>query len=238
MREHEARGSGPVRDVFLDFGGTLVASLGDAQAVFEAAATRAGIRLDWPTFLRVNDALWEELFPTAPGFLGRKPSFADMIHQRAALAAGASGSVEEFVAAIREEILSPKWHAPFPETEPVLRQLRAQGRRLHVVSNNVDYLPLVLQNLGLARLFDSVTFSQEVGAAKPDPRIFALAVARAGCAPSSGLFVGDSWEADYLGAQRSGLRAVWLNRRGAEAPAPCQVIRDLGALPELLAGGL
>ena len=48
---------------------------------------------------------------------------------------------------------------------------------------------------------------------KPDPRIFQIAVAEAGCQPNELLHVGDHLEYDVLGALRSGVRSAWVNRR-------------------------
>jgi putative hydrolase of the HAD superfamily len=48
----------------------------------------------------------------------------------------------------------------------------------------------------------------DAGAAKPDRRIFALALRRVGAAPAEALFVGDDAEHDLEGARRAGLEAV------------------------------
>jgi FMN phosphatase YigB (HAD superfamily) len=80
-----------------------------------------------------------------------------------------------------------------------------------------------------------VTYSQEVGFAKPDPRLFRVALERARSSPIDTVHVGDSWDADYLGARGAGLHAVWLNRAGRPAPGPCTEIRTLSELGERLA---
>lgn len=220
--------------IFFDFGGTLVHSRADMLPVFREAARRAGTAVRWEQFLQANEESWEELWPVAPELVGQLPSFADRVHDRALRKVGARGPIETMVRLIREEALSPRWHAPFPETEATLQRLRAVGFTLHVVSNNVDYLPLLLSNLGWSGLFESVTYSQELGIAKPDPRLFHFALRRAGCRPEEALHVGDSWESDYLGALDAGMGAVWLNRAGGPAPGECREIRDLRELRTLL----
>jgi len=72
-----------------------------------------------------------------------------------------------------------------------------------------------------------VTFTQEVGVQKPDPRVFRYALEPAGKQSAESLYVGDSWEADYLGAKSAGMMAVWLNRTGQPARGPCREIRSL-----------
>ena len=50
--------------------------------------------------------------------------------------------------------------------------------------------------------------------AKPDPRIFAIALERLGCAAADAVMIGDSWPADIEGARAAGVRAIWFNRSG------------------------
>ena len=65
---------------------------------------------------------------------------------------------------------------------------------------------------------DFLLTSEEVGVKKPDPGIFRLALEKARTQSESAVFVGDSWELDVLGAYRSGIRSIWLNR--GQTPCP------------------
>ena len=222
------------RALFFDFGGTLCQSRADILPIFREAAKRAGVQVPWEEFLRANEKCWEELWPQAPRLVGSTPAFADRVHEMALRSIGFRGPVETLVGCIREEAISSRWHAPFPETETTLIRLRNAGVPLHVISNHVDYLPIIIANLGWSDLFDTVTFTQEVGALKPDPRVFRFALHRAGQDPAESTYVGDSWEADYLGARNAGMSAVWLNRSGQPAPGPCQEIRTLRDLEQFV----
>ncbi len=124
-------------------------------------------------------------------------------------------------------------YRPYPEAIRTLKALRAEGYRTGVVSNFSHRLPQVLAELGLAPHLDTVTYSFDVGAEKPHPRIFKAALARAGALPERVLMVGDSYEADYLGARHAGLHALLLCR-GGTTPSPCPSIRTLADLPGLL----
>jgi putative hydrolase of the HAD superfamily len=115
---------------------------------------------------------------------------------------------------------SPDWRRPLPGTLDALATLRGLSVRLHLVSNSSDMLLESLSRLGWDRLFEAVTFSQEVGAEKPDKRVFDLALKRAGCGPEDVVHVGDSLTADDLGARGTGLRAIWFNRGGSPPPEP------------------
>jgi FMN phosphatase YigB (HAD superfamily) len=85
---------------------------------------------------------------------------------------------------------------------------------------------------------DVLIVSGEVGVAKPEPAIFALALAQLGVGPAAALFVGDSLEYDLRGAAAAGIAFVWMNPRGEQLPAgftpPLATIERLSDLPGLL----
>ncbi len=91
-----------------------------------------------------------------------------------------------------------------------------------------------LQRLGIADLFPIVLISEEVGVAKPDARIFRLALQQAGLPPSEAAFVGDNPEVDVRGAQAAGLLSVWCNRQGRPWPGGPPPDAEVRALSELL----
>jgi putative hydrolase of the HAD superfamily len=101
---------------------------------------------------------------------------------------------------------------PFEEVPHVLRELRARGCRLVVVSNWDVSLHEMLERTGLAPLIDGAISSAEAGAAKPDPAIFAPALELAGVGPEHAVHVGDTPEEDVAGARAAGIRAVLLQR--------------------------
>jgi len=100
----------------------------------------------------------------------------------------------------------------YPDTLPALQSWQDQGIELGMISNFDSRLYAVLDQLGLAPFFQSVTISTEVGAAKPSPLIFALALAKHDCQPQDALHIGDSRSMDFEGAIASGLQAIWLDR--------------------------
>jgi HAD superfamily hydrolase (TIGR01509 family) len=125
--------------------------------------------------------------------------------------------------------------SPYPDAAPALRELRAAGWGLVVVSNWDASLHERLAETGLAGLLDGAVASAELGAAKPDGAIFARALALAGAEPGDAWHVGDDVEADVEGALAAGIRPVLLARDG-DPPAleGVPVIRSLAALPPLL----
>jgi putative hydrolase of the HAD superfamily len=119
----------------------------------------------------------------------------------------------------------------------MLEKLRQGGYRLGVVSNFDYRLYGILEGLRLSNYFDSITLSSEAGWAKPDPRIFTVALAQHGTAPEEALHVGDSADLDAIGARAAGIRAVLLDP-GAVAPiainAGTVTIKSLRMVPEVV----
>ena len=97
-----------------------------------------------------------------------------------------------------------------------------------------------LRRVRLDAVFDVVATSKEMGAAKPDPAFFRAVLARVGCAPDEAVMVGDSYDADVVGAKMAGLRAIWYNPAQAACPEPHPAydaeISHLAGLPAVVAG--
>lgn len=98
-----------------------------------------------------------------------------------------------------------------------------------VVSNNLlQEQQDKLRHCGLDRHVDVLVVSEEVGVSKPERRIFEVALERAAADAAEAVMLGDSWVNDVEGARAAGIRAVWFNRDGLEAPDPdVPVIRSL-----------
>ena len=105
----------------------------------------------------------------------------------------------------------------FPDTQPALAALKARGLRLGIVSNFDGRLTRICEGLRIATLFETLVMSGRVGYAKPDPRIFAVALARLGVTAEQAAHVGDSEHEDISGARAAGLRALLIQRNGPQA---------------------
>ena len=121
------------------------------------------------------------------------------------------------------------WTAVEPAAEPALRLARQSGLATGVVSNSNGTIADILETLGLARHLDFVIDSSKVGVEKPDPRIFRIALDRAGLQPGEAGYIGDLYSIDILGARAAGLHAVLLD------PGSCWPPRDCPTAPTVLA---
>jgi HAD superfamily hydrolase (TIGR01549 family) len=114
----------------------------------------------------------------------------------------------------------------FDDALPAISALRQAGLKVGVCSNLAT--PYAIPVRLLLPDLDSYSWSFEVGAVKPDPRIYEHALSALGVEAGRTLFVGDTPEADVHGPQRVGMHAFLLDR-GGEHPAVLS-IRTLSQL--------
>jgi HAD superfamily hydrolase (TIGR01549 family) len=225
-----------LRAVYFDFGGTLAQSLAsdDARLAWLEAAKEHGVRLAEDRLPSVMAEATRRFGPRVYEHLGRTREFWIM-HDRWILEQlGVTNSSDILADSVQAWFDDPSRMPLYPETLEVLERVRPAVDHLGVISNATDRLDSILKYHRIRSYFDSVTFSQAVGAEKPDVRIFRDALRGAGCEPNQALHIGNSWEADYLGAAGAGMRAVWLNRLGRPAPRPCAEVKDLRGLERFL----
>jgi 2-haloalkanoic acid dehalogenase type II len=124
---------------------------------------------------------------------------------------------------------------PYEEAVAVLESLRARMRLAIVTNGTEEHQRTKLDASGLTGLFDAIVTSGSVGASKPDPAIFRAALEAVGCEPGDAAMVGDNPLRDVAGAQRAGLRGIWIDRNGGDARGvvPDARIRELGELAAL-----
>jgi len=90
---------------------------------------------------------------------------------------------------------------------------------LHIITNGFEEVQHIkLKNSGIQGYFKTVTSSEEVGLKKPNPVIFKTALEKADVLKESTLMIGDSFEADILGAKAFGMRTLFYNYRQEKVP--------------------
>ena len=105
-----------------------------------------------------------------------------------------------------------------PGVAPLLAELRRRGLRLGLVSNCFDEEAAVLCGSSLARCFDSLCLSCQLGLAKPDPAIFRRCLSQLDVRPEDCLYVGDGGSRELEAAGALGmtpLQALWYLPDGA-----------------------
>jgi putative hydrolase of the HAD superfamily len=122
----------------------------------------------------------------------------------------------------------------FEDVVDTLEDLAAAGYELGLISNFEQWLEMLLEHLDVTRFFEVRVISGAEGVEKPDPRIFRLALDRAGVGPEESVYVGDSVEFDVRPAEEAGMFGVLLDRRERYPDAPHPRIVTLTELPALL----
>lgn len=181
-----------LRAVIFDFGGVIVRT--DDRTPRERLAARLGIAYDQLSSL-VFDS--ESALQATLGKI----------------------TTQEHWEALRNELgLSQDDHANLPldfwggdvldqELVDYIRALRPDYKT-SLISNAWDDLRQVLEyTWKISDVFDEIIISAEVGVAKPDPRIYQIALERLAVAPQQAVFV-DDFPANIAGARAVGMHAI------------------------------
>jgi putative hydrolase of the HAD superfamily len=125
-------------------------------------------------------------------------------------------------------------------TLATLRELRARGLRLGLVSNVSvpgTLMRRALDALGVSEHVEAAVFSSEIGVRKPHPHIYQTVLDALGAQPTEALFVGDRVREDVHGPRALGMRVVLTHeyrQEPVDGAEPDGVIRRFAELPALL----
>lgn len=144
--------------------------------------------------------------------------------------------VSRLVESVMRETLSDL--TPVAGAIELVRTLHVSGVPLGVVSSAVyhPFLEWTLQRFGIADAFETVVSSAGCGFYKSRPEIYQTAMRLLAAKPERSIHIGDSYEYDVIGARRIGMRTIWLNPSGVEAPgaAPDHEVSTLVGLAPLV----
>lgn len=124
----------------------------------------------------------------------------------------------------------------YPDVRPLLEALAGAGIPAAVVSDWDVSLAQTLGRLGVGELLTAVVTSAEVGARKPDPRVFRAALAALGRSAAETVHCGDEPPLDCAGARAAGMTGVTITRGRAALPGPCIEVSGLVELGDLVIG--
>jgi putative hydrolase of the HAD superfamily len=124
----------------------------------------------------------------------------------------------------------------FPYTLEILKYLRDKGYELHLITNGFDVTQhSKLQSSGLKSFFKEIITSECSNSLKPQKEIFVYAFDRCCADPTECLMIGDSYEADIIGAMNAGIDQVHVNYNRINTPVkPTYTIYELKELENIL----
>ena len=108
--------------------------------------------------------------------------------------------------------------APRAGAVDTLRELRARGKKVGLITVCSEEVETAWPESAFAGLFDAEVFSNAVGLAKPDPRIYLHCCELLGVEPGEAVFVGDGANDELEGARRVGMEAILIHRPGEDPP--------------------
>ena len=91
-----------------------------------------------------------------------------------------------------------------------------------------------IKNSGLKPYFNFIFTAEKVGYKKPHPKIFEIAMKTSGSTPYKSLMIGDSFEADIMGALSVGMQAIHYANFGEKKHDMCLIINKLNTLKDIL----
>jgi putative hydrolase of the HAD superfamily len=209
---------------FLTYQGVVLSPEEIHDRYFAAlAAQRAGSRERYPEYDVV--AIWRELLQAAGLALATLP-------------AEKLGQLPVFLAELHRA-LARKRLALYPDVRTVLDTLR-RHYALGVVSDAQSaYAVPELRAAGLGDCFATIIVSGDYGYRKPDPRLFAAALAALGLRPDQAIYAGNDMYCDIFGAQQAGLRTIFrptqFGRKAYGDVTPDVVIDRFADLPAAVA---
>lgn len=231
----------PYNTVFLDMGYTLVFPYPSWTDVYHKAYDETGVTIDRDTLHQVLETVWQAVIAedataawdvSEAGDWRRQWAIETEIMDRL----GITDNRHQLVKHVLDAFRSPASYRVFPEVPDTLQALRDRGYTLAIVSNWDWHLPALCHDLNLSPYFDAIITSARVGRAKPHPKIFHTALSKTSADPARTLHVGDSYDADVVGAQGAGIASVLVDRAGTARTDGHLAIQRLDELLPLLDG--
>lgn len=232
-----------IKAVFFDFYNTLAYFWPPVEEIQSSACREVGLFVEKEGILKgyaVADELFSRENHDRPLYLrseDERNRFFSRYEQLILKGAGLDVSLALAESVWRVGATVPKSFALFGDAASTLRNLKEMELATGVLSNlHEDLTPLVAE-LGVAPYLDALVTSEEVGAEKPDPRMFNAALEKVGILPGEAVHVGDQYHSDVKGAKAVGMNAVLLDRGNYHSDiTDCPRVDGLPGLLGLLKG--
>jgi putative hydrolase of the HAD superfamily len=138
------------------------------------------------------------------------------------------------------EITQANWHLE-EDALSTLQTLRQRGFRVGIISNGADDVntQTLIDKADIRSYFDYIISSAALGTRKPHPKIFRAALDHFNVPAKQVVMIGDTLDADILGAHQVGMKSIWITRRAAETAIqinvkPDAIVSALSEIPPLL----
>ena len=203
-----------VKDIFFDLDHTLWDFDKNSMLAFKRVFKKFKITIEFDAFLKIYEPINVEYWKKyredkvskenlRRGRLIDSFNFFDLIYT--------TEKIDEIADAYIQEL--PFDNHLFEGAVEILDYLILKYK-LHIITNGFEEVQhKKLKNSGIDHYFSTVTTSEEVGLKKPNPKVFLTALNKANSFPTQSVMIGDSLEADILGANNIGMQTIFYNYR-------------------------
>ena len=224
-----------VTDIFFDLDHTLWDFEKNSALTFEQILSENQVPVDLDDFLKVyvpNNLIFWRLFRED------KISKIDLRYQRLKVTFDSLGiNVSDAVINhLSEEYIAnlSSYNHLFPNAMEVLKYLKPKYQ-LHIITNGFQEVQdKKIRNSNIDSFFTHVINSEMAGVKKPNPVIFELALNKANTIPEKSIMIGDSLEADIIGAKALGFHVLHFNAHNEERHNICDIITELDEIKSYL----
>ena len=180
-------------------------------------------------YSEINAALWRDLEKGLTNQAQLKVKRFELLMERYGVSGDPEAVAEFYVEALSEQAML------LPGALEAMERI-AEKLPVSIVTNGISRVQRGrIGRSPLRHLIKDFVVSEEIGYAKPDPRVLEIALSNLGVAPGDALMAGDGF-ADMRCARNAGVDGCWYNPHGKARPedlSPRYEIADLSLLPEI-----
>jgi len=224
-----------ITDVFFDLDHTLWDFEKNSALTFERILKANEVPIKLSTFLKVyvpaNLEFWklyrEEKITKEELRYQRLKSVFDKLEYNA---------TDELIYNLADQYIEylSSYNHLFPNTIQILEYLKPKYN-LHIITNGFEEVQnKKMRNSNIFEYFNQIINSEMAGVKKPNPIIFELALQNAKTTAERSIMIGDSLEADILGAQATGFNTIHFNGHNEPLHEICPMIHDLSEIKNFL----
>lgn len=225
----------PITDVFFDLDHTLWDFDKNSGLAFERVFKKHQIDIEIAVFLSVYEPINLEYWRL---FRNEKVSKQNL--RRGRLTDAFKEFNKEFSVEIIDDLADsyieelPIDNHLFDGAIEILEYL-SKKYSLHIITNGFEEVQYKkIKNSGIKSYFKSITTSEEIGLKKPNPVVFMKALEKASTKPENSVMIGDSFEADILGAEKVGMQTIFYNYRNEKVSKKYLYVNNLSELKKHL----
>jgi len=225
----------PITDIFFDLDHTLWDFEKNSALTFEKILKHNEIDVVLDDFLAVYVPINLEYWKL---YRDEKVTKSELRYQRLKKTFDAIEFVvsDSLINTLSEEYIKhlSSYNHVFPYTYEILEYLKAKYK-LHIITNGFQEIQdKKLKKANLYDYFEQIVNSEMAGVKKPSPKIFELALDLAKTKAANSVMIGDSLEADILGAQALGFHAIHFNAHNEPKHDYCIMINSLNEIKHIL----